>query len=287
MRLLRRPAEMREAARAWRGEGRTIGFVPTMGALHAGHMSLVERCRSECDVTVVSIFVNPLQFGPAEDFTRYPRDLAADQRLLEAAGVDALFTMTPEEMYPPGYQTHVTPGALAEPLCGARRPGHFRGVATVVAKLFHLVAPHLAWFGQKDFQQARVLQQMAADLDFDLRVRILPTLREPDGLALSSRNRYLSPGERAAAPGLHRALEAVREEFDAGERDAARLEQVGRERLARSAPFRVDYLEVRDDTTLAAPARLGAGGVVAAAAYLGATRLIDNLLLGEAVNRIG
>jgi pantoate--beta-alanine ligase len=278
---------MRGASRAWREQGRRIGFVPTMGALHAGHVSLVERSRAECDVTVVSIFVNPLQFGPSEDFTRYPRDLERDRAMLEAAGADALFTTTPEEMYPPGFQTHVVPGPLAEPLCGGSRPGHFKGVATVVAKLFHVVAPHDAFFGQKDFQQARMLQQMVDDLAFDLRLRILPTLREADGLAMSSRNRYLAPSERAIAPALHAALAAVREAFDRGERATAKLEAIGRERLAKAPAFRVDYLDVRDDATLARPDRLGTGGVAAAAAFLGATRLIDNVLLGEAAKRLG
>ena len=175
MQRLDRLADVRAASHAWRSAGRTIGFVPTMGALHAGHAGLVEKARSECDVVVASIFVNPLQFGPSEDLARYPRDLEGDLRTLAAAGADALFTTTPAEMYPPGFQTHVVPGALAEPLCGASRPGHFRGVATVVAKLFHLVAPHQAYFGQKDFQQARLLQRMVTDLDFDLVLRILPT----------------------------------------------------------------------------------------------------------------
>jgi len=282
-----RIASMRAAARAWRAEGRRIGFVPTMGALHAGHLSLVTRSRSECDVTVVSIFVNPLQFGPDEDLSRYPRDLDGDVAELESAGADLLFTTTPDEMYPPGFETHVVPGSLAEPLCGASRPGHFHGVTTVVAKLFHVVAPHAAYFGQKDFQQARVLQRMAADLDFDLELKIVPTLREQDGLAMSSRNRYLSQAERRVAPELHRALLAVQREFDGGERAAAPLAEVGRGALAACKEFRLDYLEVRDDETLRAVDRLRSGGVAAAAAILGTTRLIDNVLLGDAVRRLG
>jgi pantoate--beta-alanine ligase len=277
---------MREASRAWRDARRRIGFVPTMGALHAGHLSLVETAKRACDVAVVSIFVNPLQFGPKEDFTRYPRDLEGDAKLLEGVGADALFTTTPDAMYPAGFQTHVVPGPLAEPLCGASRPGHFRGVATVVAKLFHLVAPHVAFFGQKDFQQARVLQQTAKDLDFDLELRILATRRESDGLAMSSRNRYLTPSERAVAPELQRALLAVRDAFDRGERSTAALAAIGQARLAACKAFRLDYLEVRDDETLALPPRLERGGVVAAAAFLGTTRLIDNLLLGDAARRV-
>ncbi|HET6164964.1 MAG TPA: pantoate--beta-alanine ligase [Planctomycetota bacterium] len=287
MRRVESIAEMRELARGWRAQKTRIGFVPTMGALHAGHLGLVRQAKRDGDVAVVSIFVNPLQFGPNEDFTRYPRDVDADARKLEEAGADVLFTTTPEEMYPRSFQTHVVPGALAEPLCGASRPGHFRGVTTVVAKLFHLVAPHQAYFGQKDFQQARVLQQMVDDLGFDLVLRILPTVREADGLALSSRNRYLAAEERAAAPALHGALQAVREAFDRGERATAKLAAVGREKLARSAAFRLDYLEVRDDVTLALPERLADGGVAAAAAFLGKTRLIDNVLLGDAARRLG
>jgi pantoate--beta-alanine ligase len=278
---------MRELARAWREQGKTIGFVPTMGALHEGHLSLVAASKRDAGVTVVSIFVNPLQFGPSEDFTRYPRDLEGDARKLEAAGADLLFTTAPDEMYPPGFQTHVVPGPLAEPLCGASRPGHFRGVATVVAKLFHVVAPHLAFFGQKDFQQARILKQMVDDLGFDLSLRILPTVREADGLALSSRNRYLTPEERRDAPALHHSLTAVKTRFDAGERDPARLAAAGRAELERCKSFRVDYFDVRDDATLAVPARLERGGVAAAAAFIGRTRLIDNVLLGDATRVLG
>jgi pantoate--beta-alanine ligase len=278
---------MRALARDWRATAQRIGFVPTMGALHDGHLSLVRRAKQEGDVTVVSIFVNPLQFGPNEDLSRYPRDIEGDVEKLEAAGADVLFTTTPAEMYPPGFQTHVVPGPLAEPLCGASRPGHFRGVTTVVAKLFHVVAPHQAWFGQKDFQQARILKQMVADLDFDLVLRILPTVREPDGLALSSRNRYLTADERMDAPALQRALQVVRAAFERGERDPARLAALGRADLERCKAFRIDYFDVRDDATLAVPARLDRGGVAAAAAFIGRTRLIDNVLLGDATRVLG
>lgn len=287
MERVERHSDMRLASRAWRAAGKTIGFVPTMGALHPGHARLVETARSECDIVVASIFVNPLQFGPSEDLARYPRDLEGDLKLLVATGTDVLFTTTPAEMYPVGFQTHVQPGDLAGPLCGASRPGHFRGVATVVAKLFHIVAPHEAYFGQKDFQQARVLQQMVADLDFDLRVRILPTRRDADGLAMSSRNRYLTAAERAIAPELRHALATVAAAFDGGERRAESLAATGRAAIGRHAAFKLDYLEVRDDTTLAIPPQLGEGGVIAAAAFLGATRLIDNLLLGTALQRLG
>jgi pantoate--beta-alanine ligase len=280
-------AAMRAQSREWRAATQRIGFVPTMGALHEGHLSLVRRAMEEDDVTVVSIFVNPLQFGPNEDLSRYPRDLDGDVQKLAAVGADVLFTTTPEEMYPPGFQTHVVPGPLADPLCGASRPGHFRGVATVVAKLFHVVAPHHAWFGQKDYQQARILKQMVDDLGFDLVLRILPTVREADGLALSSRNRYLTPDERRDAPALQQALATVRALFDGGERDPARLAAAGRGELERCKSFRIDYFEVRDDATLAVPARLDRGGVAAAAAFIGRTRLIDNVLLGDATRVLG
>ena len=198
-----------------------------------------------------------------------------------------LFTTTADDMYPPGFQTRVVPGALAEPLCGAGREGHFGGVTTVVAKLFHLVAPQVAYFGQKDYQQARVLQRMAEDLDFDLTLRVLPTVREEDGLALSSRNLHLSPPDRAVAPTLHRALRALQESFAQGERRARTLEQTGREVLAAEPSLRLDYLEVLDDDLLQAQDELGGGGVAAVAAWLGSTRLIDNLLLGTAAERLG
>ena len=282
-----RIADLQAASRAWRDAGKRIGFVPTMGALHAGHLSLARRSKAEGLVTVVSIFVNPLQFRPSEDLTRYPRDLEGDSKLLKEVETDALFTTTSAEMYPPGFDTYVEPGTIAQPLCGTSRPGHFRGVATVVAKLFHLVSPHVAFFGQKDYQQARMLQRMVADLGFDLALRILPTVRDPDGLALSSRNRYLTPELRREAPELQRALVAVRDAFDGGERSTERLAGVGRAYLARSPGFRLDYLEVRDDDTLAPRETLDRGGVVAAAAFLGTTRLIDNLLLGAAVQRLG
>ncbi len=278
--------DLRAQIRALRGSGTKIGFVPTMGSLHEGHRSLVQRSVEVCGLTVVSVFVNPTQFDRAEDLEKYPRRLEEDRRLLDAAGVDLLFTPGAQEMYPAEFQTWVSPGSLAEPLCGRSRPGHFRGVTTVVTKLFHLVEPDQAYFGQKDFQQARILQRMALDLDFAVKVRILPTVREKDGLACSSRNLRLTAQQRRVAPALHRALLEAGARFDAGERDPRRLIQAGRLALAQQPLLREDYFELRDDETLEEPARVGRSGVLAAAVFLGDVRLIDNLLLGEALKRL-
>jgi pantoate--beta-alanine ligase len=250
-----------------------------MGALHQGHLSLVRRARAECDHVVASLFVNPAQFGPGEDLARYPRDRPRDERLLEETGCDLLFAPPPEEMYPRGFDTHVEPGAVAGPLEGERRPGHFRGVATVVLKLFHVVAPTRAFFGRKDAQQLAVIRKMAADLDLDVAVVPCETVREPDGLAMSSRNAYLSPGERAKAPVLQRALAAARERFRAGERDAATLRAAMLEVLAAEPLAATDYVSVADPLSLRELERAEPGALVSLAVRLGGTRLIDNLLL--------
>ncbi len=273
----------KESLRAWRGkltEGTRLGFVPTMGALHEGHMSLVAQARGAADVVIVSIFVNPLQFGPNEDLSRYPRPIEADIEKLEAAGVDALFLPSVEDMYPTGASTLVEETMVSGPLCGAMRPGHFRGVTTVVLKLFNLVQPHVALFGQKDAQQCAVIERMVRDLDVPVEVRRGAIVREADGLALSSRNVYLSPEDRAAAPLLHQSLRAVEAAHAAGEHDAARLGAIGLAVLAQSERIKVQYFEVRDPESLGAIAIVGArGALVALAAHLGATRLIDNLVI--------
>jgi pantoate--beta-alanine ligase len=273
----------KESLRAWRGkltEGTRLGFVPTMGALHEGHMSLVAQARGAADVVIVSIFVNPLQFGPNEDLSRYPRPIEADIEKLEAAGVDALFLPSVEDMYPTGASTLVEETMVSGPLCGAMRPGHFRGVTTVVLKLFNLVQPHVALFGQKDAQQCAVIERMVRDLDVPVEVRRGAIVREADGLALSSRNVYLSPEDRAAAPLLHQSLRAVEAAHAAGEHDAARLGAIGLAVLAQSERIKVQYFEVRDPESLGAIAIVGTrGALVAVAAHLGATRLIDNLVI--------
>ena len=272
------------ALRAWRaglGANTRVGFVPTMGALHDGHISLMAQAREAADVVIASIFVNPLHFGPNEDLSRYPRPIEADIAKLEVAGVDALFLPSVDDMYPPGASTFVDEEMVSLPLCGAERPGHFRGVATVVLKLFNLVQAQVAFFGQKDAQQCAVIERMVRDLDVPVEIRRGAIVREADGLALSSRNVYLSPEDRAAAPLIHQSLRAVEAAFEGGERDAAKLEQIGRNVLAQSDRIRVQYWDVRDPESLGAIASVGArGALLAVAAHLGTTRLIDNLLIG-------
>ncbi len=262
---------MRQASRRWRSAGRSIGLVPTMGALHAGHLSLVELARRENDVVVVSVFVNPIQFGPAEDFARYPRDFERDARMLAAAQVDAVYRPSTGSMYPPGATTRVRVGGVAEPLEGAARPGHFEGVATVVAKLFAAVGPDRAYFGQKDAQQVAVIKRLAADLDLGVEIRVGATIREPDGLALSSRNAYLNADERQAAVALCSALRKATAAWAEGERDPSKLREVMSGRLDAEPLIRVDYAEVVDPATFSSPGRLAV-----IAAFVGKTRLIDN-----------
>jgi pantoate--beta-alanine ligase len=262
------------------GDGGTLGLVPTMGALHAGHLSLVARARGENDRALVSIFVNPAQFGPNEDLAAYPRTPENDFHLLESLGVDAVWTPSPGDVYPPGFQTFVTVGNVSAPLEGERRPGHFRGVATVVAKLFNVFEPDRAYFGQKDAQQVAVILRMVSDLAFPVGVVVCPTVREPDGLALSSRNVYLSPDERRAAPVLHRALLAARAAFASGERDADRLRAVVSGTLAAEPLAHPDYVSVADAVTLQELERVVGPALVSLAVRFGGTRLIDNVVLG-------
>jgi pantoate--beta-alanine ligase len=265
----------------WRANaGVPVGFVPTMGFLHAGHLSLIRRARAENASVVVSIFVNPTQFGPGEDFQRYPRDLNRDLGLIESAQVDAVFTPTVDEMYPPGSSTVVEVESLSGILEGASRPGHFRGVATVVCTLFHLVQPHRAYFGEKDYQQLLVIQRMVRDLQMPVEVIGCPTVREPDGLAMSSRNAYLSPPERAAAATLLGALSDAKRLFQEGVRDALTLQNSVQSLLAAEPLIRIDYVAVVQPHTLQPLTTLGPdGAVICLAVWLGKTRLIDNLRL--------
>jgi len=256
------------------------GLVPTMGYLHQGHLSLVQAARAECSSIVVSIFVNPTQFGPNEDLAAYPRDLERDLRLLEAAGVDLVWTPSPQVMYPPGYQTWVTVDEITQPLEGAMRPGHFRGVTTVVAKLFNAVQPQRAYFGQKDAQQAAVIHQMAGDLNFNLELVVCPILRETDGLAMSSRNVHLDPQERQAAVVLFQALSAARQAFAHGERQAESLRQVVSETIQRQPLARLQYASCANAATLQEiQGKIETPALLSLAVYFGKTRLIDNLLL--------
>ena len=274
-------AALRGWVRAQRAGGARIGFVPTMGYLHEGHLSLVDAARAEADAVVMSIFVNPLQFGPSEDLARYPRDLARDRALAGGRGVDALFLPSAEEMYPPGSEVRVVPGPTAGRWEGEVRPGHFAGVLTVVAKLFNLVQPDVACFGQKDVQQATLIRQMVRDLDFPLAVRVCRTARDPDGLALSSRNAYLSAPEREQGLALSRALRRGCELFAAGERDSSLLEaEMGRV-IARHPGMTLDYIAVVSPHDLSPVAAAGTDAVAVVAGRVGSTRLIDNAILGE------
>ena len=273
--------ELRAWRRAQREQGRRVAFVPTMGALHEGHLALVDEARRQADSTVMSVFVNPLQFGPAEDLARYPRNLGRDRALARERGVDLLFVPEAATMYPPGSEVRVVPGPTADRWEGAVRPGHFAGVLTVVAKLFHLVEPDVACFGQKDIQQVTLVRRMVVDLDWPLRLAVVPTVREPDGLALSSRNVYLSVEERAQALGLSRSLDAAREAFAGGERRAAALEARMRGVLEVFPGVSPDYISIAEPERLTPVDTVEHGTVVAIAARVGRTRLIDNLILGE------
>jgi pantoate--beta-alanine ligase len=272
-------AEVRDRIGTSKWAGHTIGFVPTMGALHAGHASLIRAARAENDFVVVSIFVNPTQFGANEDLARYPRPLDADQQLCGALGTDVVFAPSSEEMYPPGFRTWVTVEGLMEGLCADSRPGHFRGVATVVLKLFNIVQADAAYFGQKDYQQARILVQMARDLNLPTKVRVLATVREPDGLAMSSRNQYLDPVQRRQATVLHRTLEQVKRLAATGVRDVKRLEEALTAPIHSVSGARLDYARIVDLDTLQPVAQLDKPALAALAVYFGTTRLIDNVQL--------
>ena len=276
MRVVRSVSAMQRIALGRRGKGR-IGLVPTMGYLHEGHLQLVRAARKQSDFVVVSIFVNPIQFGPKEDFRRYPRDFGRDRRLLRSSGVDVIFYPSVRDIYPEGYATFVDVERLGEGLCGKSRPGHFRGVTTVVAKLLNIVMPDVAVFGAKDAQQAFVVRRMARDLGFHTRVVILPTVREKDGLAMSSRNVYLSPGERAEAPALHRSLVHARNLIRQGERRAARVKAAMRRLIERETSGRIDYVEMVDTDELRSVKTIEGETLVALAVFFGKTRLIDNV----------
>ncbi len=278
MQVVETVAEVRRIRRELQG---SWGLVPTMGYLHAGHLSLVEQARRENDHVGVSIFVNPTQFGPTEDLAAYPRDLPRDLALLAEAGADLVWAPPVEEVYPPGFQTYVTVEEVTKVLEGAARPGHFRGVATVVAKLFNVFQPDRAYFGQKDAQQVVVIKQMARDLNFPLEVVVCPTVREPDGLAMSSRNVYLTPEQRAAAPVLYRALCAARDAWQAGQHDGEQLRRIMRAVLDAEPLARTEYVSAADPVTLQELGDAGRGVLLSMAVRIGKARLIDNMLLGS------
>ena len=276
MRITEKISELRTIRRALNG---VFGLAPTMGALHDGHASIIRRARLECDHVGVSIFVNPAQFGQGEDLAKYPRTMEKDLALLESLGVDAVWTPTPETVYPAGYQTWITVDGVSKPLEGASRPGHFRGVSTVVAKLLNVFTPDRAYFGQKDAQQAAVIRRMAADLNFAVDIVVCPTVRESDGLAMSSRNAYLNEEERRAAPVLYRALTAAKKKFDAGERNADAIRAEALKTLSTEPLASVQYVSVSNPDTIEELREISGGALISAAVIIGKTRLIDNILL--------
>lgn len=276
-------AKLREQRRSWQLEGKVIAFVPTMGNLHHGHLQLVKEAKNKADIVVVSIFVNPLQFGPEEDLEAYPRTLEHDKAALESLGVDLLFTPKSEDIYPMGLeqQTFVEVPGLSYMICGASRPGHFRGVATIVCKLFNMVQPNMAFFGEKDFQQLQVIKAMVSDLSMNLQIFGVATVREADGLAMSSRNNYLSTAERELAPRLYRLLNEMGDDIQGGRRDFSRVVSETKGKL-NDAGFKSDYIEIRAATTLLQPGHEDLELVILAAAFLGKTRLIDNIQISLA-----
>jgi pantoate--beta-alanine ligase len=279
MQIVTTAREMTALSAATRAAGRRIGLVPTMGALHEGHLSLVARAAAECDWVVLSIFVNPLQFGPREDFAAYPRDLESDARLCRASGVEVLFAPGDGEVHLPDHRTFIEVAGLQDALCGRSRPGHFRGVTTVVAKLFAIVRPDVAFFGEKDAQQLRIIRRMTRDLHLGVTVAGCPIVRAADGLALSSRNAYLTPAERRAAPALHRALAAAADRVREGETDAARIVEGVRDLIAAERLARIDYVEAVDDDTLQPVGEIHGRVLLAVAVHFGRARLIDNIVL--------
>lgn len=280
MRLIQNVSEMKALSKSVIDDGKTIGFVPTMGYLHQGHLSLVQKAREENDIVVVSIFVNPTQFGPNEDYNRYPRDLERDLRLLNPFNVDYIFNPSVEEMYPAYYSVYVDETEMSKYLCGARRPGHFRGVCTVVTKLFNIVRPTRAYFGQKDAQQFRILRRMVENLNMDVEMVEMPIVREPDGLAMSSRNVYLSDEERREAPRLYKSLLEAKRLIDGGERDVQKIKDA-MQRVLNHPLLKIDYIEVVDEKTLIPVDRIEGDVIVAIAVFFGKARLIDNVIIRQ------
>jgi pantoate--beta-alanine ligase len=279
MQIVKTIQEMRSACSVAKSGGQRLGLVPTMGALHEGHLSLIRAAKGRCDVVAASIFVNPTQFGPTEDFDKYPRSFERDCQILKREAVDLLFVPTVEEMYQPSMTTWVTVEDLSDKLCGKSRPGHFRGVTTVVAKLFQVVQPDAAFFGQKDAAQLAIIRRMVGDLNFPIEINACPIVREPDGLAMSSRNAYLDPHQRHAAPVLYRSLLEIEALFKQGERHAQKLIEAGKHTIAQEPMVRPDYLEIVDPDSLDSVQEISRPSLVAVAAFVGSTRLIDNIHL--------
>ncbi|GIV05266.1 MAG: pantothenate synthetase [Fimbriimonadales bacterium] len=282
MEILRTVDSVRQWVRAQREAGRAVHFVPTMGYFHEGHLSLMRRAQHDNGAVIVSIFVNPLQFGAGEDYNRYPRDFERDRQMAQSVGVEAIFYPDVAEMYPAGYQTEVRVKELSKPLCGRSRPGHFEGVATVVLKLFNIVTPDRAYFGMKDYQQLRVIQQLVRDMNLPIEIVPCPIVREPDGLAMSSRNVYLTPEERTAATVLYRSLQWAQAQVESGERDASQLREGVFQRIAAEPLARIDYVEVVDAETLQPVERIDRPTLIALAVFFGKARLIDNCIVAPA-----
>ncbi len=279
--MVRNVGEMKALSREIRQKGQRVGFVPTMGFFHEGHLALMRYARPRCDQLVVSLFVNPIQFGPKEDFREYPRDFERDAKLAQEEGVDILFAPEAEDMYPEGFQTYVEVTGLSKPLCGAKRPGHFRGVATVVLKLFNIVRPHFAVFGLKDYQQFLVIRQMVRDLNLDIEILGHPIVREPDGLAMSSRNIYLSPEERKSALCLYQALELAKRRVAEGVREVSALTEELSQFVSSHPYTKIDYIEFRHPETLAEVTEIKGPTLLALAVFVGRARLIDNAIIGQ------
>ena len=278
MRIVTKSEDMQRLSIEYKRQGKTVGFVPTMGYLHEGHTSLINIARKHADVVVVSIFVNPIQFGPSEDYDRYPRDIERDKEILEKMGVDVMFYPSVDDMYPKGFTTYVEVKGLSDKLCGRYRPGHFRGVTTVVAKLFNIVMPDVAVFGEKDAQQAIIIKRMVRDLNFPVKIIVGPTVREPDGLAMSSRNEYLTEEERKVAPAIYQSLLLAKSLVEQGERDTSKIIAAMQEFLSKYDRIKVEYIEIVDKEELNPIERLEKGeALIAIAAYLGKARLIDNI----------
>lgn len=279
MKLIDSIPRMSTLVKMLKKEGKSIGLVPTMGYLHEGHISMARAAKKHTDVVVLSVFVNPLQFGPNEDYKRYPRDIKHDEELATSGGVDIMFCPSAEEMYPDGYVTHVTVDSLTNLLCGASRPGHFQGVTTVVNKLFNIVKPNVGYFGQKDAQQVAVIRKMVRDLNMDIEIKAMPIIRERDGLAMSSRNVYLSEPERKEALVLHQALEKAAALAKLGERDAKRIVRVAKDLIAQKSLVRIDYISIVDTKDLRDVSVVSEEALIALAAFVGKTRLIDNIII--------
>ncbi len=279
MELIDQIQAMQTFSKQLRKEGKIIGFVPTMGYLHEGHLSLIRQARKECDTVIISIYVNPTQFGGGEDYERYPRDIERDKRLAREEGVDIIFSPTDSEMYPEEYSSFVEVEKLTENLCGRSRPGHFRGVTTVVIKLFNIVQPDIAYFGQKDMQQAIVIKRMVRDLNIPIEIKVLPIIREKNGLVLSSRNEYLNPEERRAAPILYRSLERAKSIIGSGEKESKRIINEMKGMIQKEGLVKIDYISIVDPETLENLDTIKDGALIAMAVWIGKTRLIDNIVV--------